>query len=311
MVKQTAISDSQVAQVRSFNRFYTRQIGLLNEGLLKSEFTLTEARILYELAHREGLTATDLRRELDLDAGYLSRILKAFEKKGRLTRSPSNRDARQSVLALTPVGRAKFNTLNKASHDEIAAMLDRFPADRRGKLVRAMGTLQHMMGSDGEPLEPYSLRTHRPGDMGLIVHRQSILYHEEYGWDETFEALAAEIAAAFINNFDAERERCWIAERAGEIAGSVFIVRESNEIAKLRLLYVEASARGLGIGSRLVDEAIRFSRAAGYKTLIFWTNDVLVSARRIYEAAGFTLVSEEPHHSFGKDLVGQNWSLEL
>jgi DNA-binding MarR family transcriptional regulator/GNAT superfamily N-acetyltransferase len=311
MVIQTAISDSQVAQVRSFNRFYTRQIGLLDEGLLKSEFTLTEARILYELAHRDGLTATDLRRELDLDAGYLSRILKAFEIKGLLTRSPSDRDARQSVLALTPDGRAKFDTLNQASHDEIAAMLNRFPENRRDKLVSAMSTLQHMMGGGGEPQEPYSLRTHRPGDMGLIVHRQSLLYNEEYGWDETFEALAAEIAAAFINNFDAERERCWIAERAGEIAGSVFIVRESDEIAKLRLLYVEASARGLGIGSRLVDEAIRFSRAAGYKTLIFWTNDVLVSARRIYEAAGFRLVGEDRHHSFGKDLVGQNWSLEL
>jgi DNA-binding MarR family transcriptional regulator/GNAT superfamily N-acetyltransferase len=311
MARPIAVSDDQVALVRDFNRLYTRHIGLLNEGLLKSPFTLTEARVLYELAHRDGLTATDLRRELDLDAGYLSRILKAFEKRGLLTRAPSARDARQAVLSLTPEGRSRFETLNRASHEEIAAMLEHFTPRERRTIVDAMSTLRQLLGAPSPAQEPYSLRPHRPGDMGWIVHRQAVLYHDEYGWDGTFEALVAEIAAAFITNFDAGRECCWIAERAGGIVGSVFVVRESDGTAKLRLLYVEPSARGLGIGARLVDEAIKFARARGYATLTFWTNDILVSARRIYEAAGFSLVSEEPHHSFGQDLVGQYWSLKL
>lgn len=310
MSGQLSVPEDQIALVRRFNRTYTKQLGLLQEGLLKSDFTLTEARVLYELANRENLTATDLRRDLDLDAGYLSRILKAFETRGFVNREPSGRDARQSILALTDEGRAAFEPLNRASHDDIAALLARFGPRERDRFTGAMEALDRLLG-DGASAPAVSLRPHRPGDMGWIVHRQALLYHEEYGWDETFEALVAEIAAAFINTFDAARERCWIAELDGRIAGSVFIVRDSDTVAKLRMLYVEAWARGHGIGSRLVDEAIAFARAAGYATLTFWTNDVLVSARRIYQAAGFELVSEEPHHSFGKNLVGQYWRMEL
>jgi DNA-binding MarR family transcriptional regulator/GNAT superfamily N-acetyltransferase len=311
MTEQSEASEEEIVLLRSFNRTYTRQIGLLNEGLLKSLFTLTEARILYDLACRDALTATDLRRELGLDAGYLSRILNAFAKNGLVARSPSPGDARQSLLELTAAGRAAYEPLNRASHDEIAGMLNGFTPHQRRRLVAAMASLREILGDAPQDEEPYILRPHRPGDMGWIVRRQAVLYAEEYGWDESFEALIAEIAAAFLDNFDAAGERCWIAERNGEIVGSVFVVRQTDDIAKLRLLYVEASARGLGIGSRLVGEAIRFSRDAVYRMLKFWTNDILVSARRIYEAAGFRLVSEEPHHSFGKDLVGQTWEMKL
>jgi DNA-binding MarR family transcriptional regulator/N-acetylglutamate synthase-like GNAT family acetyltransferase len=303
--------EEQVAAVRAFSRFYTRQIGLLEEHLYDSEFSLTEVRVIYELAQRDGLTASDLGRDLGLDAGYLSRLLKRFEARGLVIRTPSEHDARQSVLALTPEGRAAFAPLDQASHDEIAAMLDRLPADERESLVAAMRRVQRLLGGAPEPEPPYRLRGPRPGDIGWVVHRQGLLYATEYGWDQTFEALVAEIAAAFVKNFDPARENAWIAEREGEIVGSVFLVRQSDEIAKLRLLYVEASARGLGLGRRLVDECIRFARDRGYRTLTLWTNDVLVSARRIYEAAGFRLVEEERHHSFGKDLVGQNWVLDL
>lgn len=305
------MDDRQVTAVRSFNRFYTRQIGLLEEGLLKSEYSLTEARVLYELAQREGLTASELGRDLGLDAGYLSRLLKKFDARGLVRRTPSREDARQSVLALTAAGRKAFAPLNKASHDEIAAMLDPLSRQERGELVRAMHTIQKLLGGKPEPDVGFILRPHRPGDIGWIAHRQGILYHEEYGWDGTFEALVAEIAAAFVRNFDPLREHCWIAERHGGIVGSVFLVRQSDEVAKLRLLYVEPSARGLGIGARLVDECIRFARAKGYRTLTLWTNDVLVAARRIYEKAGFGLLGEERHHSFGRDLVGQTWDLAL
>lgn len=305
------MNDAQVAAIRSFNRFYTRQIGLLEEGLLRSEYSLTEARVLYELAQRDGLTASELGRDLGLDAGYLSRLLKKFDTLGLVTRTPSQEDARQSVLALTAAGQDAFAPLNKASHDEIAAMLRPLSAREKEELVRAMHTIQNLLGRKPEPEVDITLRPHRPGDIGWVAHRQGILYHEEYGWDGTFEVLAAEIAAAFVRNFDHRWERCWIAERRGEIVGSVFVVRQSDEVAKLRLLYVEPSARGLGIGARLVDECVRFARAKGYRTLTLWTNDVLVAARRIYEKAGFQLVSEERHHSFGKDLVGQTWDLAL
>jgi len=304
-------AEDQIAAVRAFSRFYTRQIGLLEEGLYDSEFSLTEVRVLYELAQRDALTASDLSRELGLDAGYLSRLLKRFEARGLVTRSPSATDARQSVLALTAAGRAAFAPLDKASHDEIAALLDRLPAEDREGLVGAMRKIQRLLGGAPEPEAPYRLRSLRPGDIGWVTHRQALLYATEYGWDQTFEALVAEIAAGFVKTFDPARENCWIAERDGEIVGSVFLVRQSDEVAKLRLLYVEASARGLGVGRRLVEECIRFARDRGYGTLTLWTNDILVSARRIYETAGFRLVEEERHHSFGKDLVGQNWTLDL
>ncbi len=311
MINVYANLASQVAAIRDFNRFYTQQIGLLEEGLLESEFSLTEARVLYELAHHDGLTATDVGRDLGLDAGYLSRLLKKFEARGFLTRSPSSEDARQANLTLTSAGREAFEPLNKASYDEIAALLTPMSCKRRGKLIAAMTSIQRQLGNTPQAKAPFILRSLKSGDIGWIVYRQGVLYQQEYGWDETFEALVAEIMAAFVKTNDPKCERCWIAERAGEVVGSVIVVRESDDVAKLRLLYVEPSARGLGIGQQLVDECIRFARAKGYKTLTLWTNDVLVSARRIYQAAGFKLVAEEIHYSFGKKLTGQNWDLEL
>ena len=301
----------RIDAVRAFNRFYTRQIGLLDEGLLKSAFSLTEARVLYELAHRDGLTATDLGRDLGLDAGYVSRLLKKFERDDLISRSTLVSDARQSSIALTPAGRNAFAPLNKGSHDQVAALLDRLPASEQDRLVKSMRTVQALLDESAEPKIPYLLRPLQIGDIGWITGRQGLLYAQDYGWDETYEALVAEILAAFVKSFDPKWERSWIAERDGEVVGSVFVVRKSPEVAKLRLLYVEPSARGLGIGKRLVDECIAFARAKGYKTLTLWTNDILGSARRIYQAAGFKLIEEEPHHSFGKDLVGQTWDLEL
>ncbi len=298
----------QVAQIRRFSRFYTRQIGLLNEGLLDSGFTLSEVRILYELAYHDGLRATDLTRTLDIDTGYLSRILKKFEARGLISRTPCEHDARQNILELTEHGRRAFEPLDRASQQQVTAMLARLSAEERARLSAAMSTVQELLRDAGPP---YALRSLQSGDVGWIVHRQGVLYSEEYGWDPTFEALVAEIAGRFVQSFDPSRERCWIAERKGETVGSVFLVRDSDEIAKLRLLYVEPAARGLGIGRRLVEECIGFARSKGYRTVTLWTNDVLVSARRIYEAAGFKLVKQEPHHSFGKDLVGQYWELAL
>jgi DNA-binding MarR family transcriptional regulator/GNAT superfamily N-acetyltransferase len=304
-------TDEQIEKVRSFNRFYTRHIGLLTEGLLESPFTLTEARVLYELAHRSPVTAADLSRELGLDAGYLSRLVKRFDTQGLIRRSPSSRDKRQFLLSLADKGLAAFAPLNQASANQVAAMLSGLSVSERERLVQAMTTVERLVGGDLGTDLPYILRSHRPGDIGWIAHRQGLLYAQEYGWDQTFEALVAEIAAAFVRNFDPQWERCWIAERAGEVVGSVFLVRHSGEVAKLRLLYVEPSARGLGLGRRLVDECVGFARAKGYKRLTLWTNDVLVAARSIYQATGFRLVKEEAHHSFGKDLVGQTWDLDL
>ncbi len=297
--------------IRRFNRFYTRRLGLLDRGLLNSEFSLTEARILYELAHHDQLTATELRSLLDLDAGYLSRILKRFVSGGLVSREISGADARQWLLTLTDSGRAAFEPLNRGAREQVAAMLAELTEPEIRKLVDAVGTVEALLGDDASASTPYVLRSLRVGDIGWVAHRQGLLYAQEYGWDGTFEALVAEIAAGFVKNFDPEWERCWIAERGGVIVGSVFLLRQADRVAKLRLLYVEPSARGFGIGSRLVDECIRFAREKGYATLTLWTNDVLVSARRIYETAGFKLVAEDRHHSFGKDLVGQNWELSL
>jgi DNA-binding MarR family transcriptional regulator/GNAT superfamily N-acetyltransferase len=297
--------------VRSFTRFYTSRLGVLREGLLDSGFSLTEARVLYELANRKHPTAKDLARDLELDTGYLSRILKRFEEHGLLERARSESDARRAYLALTAAGRAAFAPLNERSREQVADLLSRLSEADRRRLVEAMGTVQRLLAPEPTDRAPYILRPHRPGDMGWIVHRHGALYGQEYGWDETFEALVAEIAATFIKDFDAKRERCWIAEKDGEIVGSVLLVKQSDEVAKLRLLYVEPKARGLGIGKRFVEECIRFARAAGYRRLTLWTNDVLHAARAIYSAAGFRLVKAEPHRSFGQDLVGENWEMEL
>ena len=305
-------SESQrIEAMRAFNRFYTRQIGLLDEALLKSSFSLTEARVLYELANREGMVASDLVRDLALDPGYLSRLLKKFEERGLVERAAMEADSRRSEITLTLAGRQAFAPLNEGSNDQVQALLDRLPRNDQDRLVKAMQVVRRLLGDGAEPRVPYLLRPLQVGDVGWIAHRQGLIYAQDYGWDETYEVLVAEILVAFVRNFDPKWERSWIAEREGEVVGSVFVVRKSPEVAKLRLLYVEPSARGLGIGRRLVDECIAFARAKGYETQTLWTNDILGSARRIYQAAGFTLAEEEHHHSFGKDLVGQTWNLDL
>ncbi len=303
--------DERIAAVRRFNRFYTQQIGVLQESYLESPFSLAEVRVLYELAHRERLTASELARELGLDAGYLSRILRGFARRGLIDRRPSEEDGRRSLLWLTERGREVFAPLHARSHDEIGAMLSSLPGTEQGRLVEAMGTIEGLLGARPEPKVPYLLRPHRPGDMGWVVHRHGVLYAQEYGWDEQFEALVAGIVAKFIENYDPRRERCWIGEMDGEIVGSVFLVKQSDTGAKLRLLLVEPKARGLGIGARLVEECVLFARSAGYRKITLWTNSVLLTARNIYQKAGFQLVEEEPHHSFGHDLVGETWELEL
>ncbi|PMS14338.1 MarR family transcriptional regulator [Trinickia dabaoshanensis] len=304
----TSTLEDRALAVRSFNRFYTRQIGVLHEHLLDSEFSLTQVRILYELAHRKELTTSDLCRELGLNAGYLSRVISGFEKKGLVTRTRSATDARIARLELTEKGRATFEPLNDASQREVVAMLERMPESAQHQLVESMGQIQTLLG-DPEP--GYILRDPQPGDMGWIVHRQAILYAQEFGWNSEYEALVAEIVAKFVREFDPKSERCWIAEKDGKAVGSVFVVRQDDVTAKLRLLAVDASARGLGIGRRLVDECLRFARLAGYKRMELWTNSVLTDARKIYEKAGFQLIEEEPHRSFGKDLVGQIWARDL
>jgi DNA-binding MarR family transcriptional regulator/N-acetylglutamate synthase-like GNAT family acetyltransferase len=304
--------DERVGAVRRFSRFYTRKIGVLREGLLGSPLSLTEGRVLYELAQRKPVTASDIAGELALDAGYLSRILGSFDKQGLIEKRTSDRDGRQVILTLTDRGREMFAAINARSHDEIAAMLGHLSGPEQAQLVAPLATVERLLGDRRKPGEAcYMLRPHQSGDMGWIIHRHGVLYAEEYGLDERFEAMVARIAATFIENFDARRERCWIAERDCEVVGSVLLVKDSEKTAQLRLLYVEPKARALGIGSRLVSECIGFARRAGYHKITLWTNDVLVSARRIYQAAGFRLVQEEPHHSFGQDLVGQYWELAL
>ena len=299
-----------VEAVRRFNRFYTRQIGVLEEGLLKSPFSLAESRVLYELAHRDRPTAAELGRDLGLDPGYLSRVLRGFEQGGLLDRRPSASDGRQNLLALTVAGREAFCRLDLATRDQIGAMLGALPAGASRRLLQAMRTIEVLLG-DHQPKAPYLLRPHQPGDLGWIVHRHGALYAQEYGFDARFEALVAEIVAQFVRQYDPRRERCWIAERDGAPVGSVLLVRHTDEVAKLRLLLVEPEARGLGIGARLVEECERFARSVGYCRITLWTNSVLHAARRIYENAGYRLVHEEAHHSFGQDLVGETWELAL
>lgn len=306
-----AALEQAIAQVRAFNRFYTQKIGVLNEGLLASAFTLTQVRVLWELAHRADLTAGELARALGLDPGYLSRVLADFERRGLLARTASRTDRRSSHLALTKKGARAFAPLDRRSHDQVAALLGTLTPDEQRRLLAALGAVQALLGAPAERSAPFVLRAHRAGDIGWVVSRHGALYHEEYGWDLTFEALVAEIAAAFLRHFDPQREHCWIAERDGVPLGSVFCVAQSKRVAKLRLLLVEPAARGLGLGNALVAECIRFARAAGYRTLTLWTNDILVAARHIYERHGFRLVREEKHHSFGRDLVGQYWELPL
>lgn len=302
--------DARVQAVRHFNRFYTRHIGVLHEHLLKSDYSLTEVRVLYELAHREAPTASELMKDLGLDRGYLSRLLAAFEKRGLIGRETSAQDARQSHIHLTRKGQAAFAPLDQASSREVNAMLQKLPEAEQVALVDALHRVESLL--DGKPAVPCALRQHRPGDMGWVVLRHGELYWREYAWDERFEALVADIVARFVKDCDTKRERCWIAEREGERLGCVFLVKGAEEgEARLRLLLVEPSARGLGLGKRLVEECIAFARAAGYHKIGLWTNSVLDAARHIYRQQGFKMIREEKHHSFGHDLVGETWELVL
>ncbi len=302
-------ADPQVSAIRAFNRFYTRKIGVV-DGMASSPFSLAEARVLYELAHREQLTATDIRKELGLDAGYMSRILRDFERRKLVKREQSRTDERQRILSLTGKGRRAFGPLDARSNRDVSAMLERLSSSERRQLVGAVQTVRRLLDDKVES-SAYLLRQHQPGDMGWIVYRQAILYAEEYGWDGTYEALAAEIVARFIKNYDPKRERCWIAEKDGERVGAVFAAKVSDEVAQLRLLHVEPSARGLGIGKRLVEECVRFARQAGYHKMTLWTQSILYAARHVYKQLGFQVVHEEQHHSFGKDLTAETWELDL
>ena len=301
----------QVAAVRGFNRFYTRQIGLLDRGFLESPFSLTEVRVLYELSARRRLTATDLGRELGLDAGYLSRLLQGFRARKLIKTAPSPTDGRQSILQLSAHGRRVFSGLQRRQVDSVRRMLRGLADHERRNLVAAMRTIEAALGEPAADETAFILRPPRAGELGWVIYRQGFLYNQEYGWDETFEALVAGIVADFVRTFDPRRERCWIAERDGEVVGSIFCVKKTASVARLRMLYVEPAARGLGIGKRLVEQCVRFARRAGYRRMTLWTNDVLHAARAIYVQAGFRLVHEESHHSYGHDLVAQTWEMDL
>ena len=300
-----------VDAIRCFNRFYTRQIGVLQQGLYQSRYSLTEVRVLYELANRQRPTASELCKDLGLDPGYLSRMLRSFEKQRLLSRESSTSDARQQHLSLTAHGRKVFAPLNQRSADDVARMLDPLSPTQQIRLVESARNIEALLDRKPAPAA-YTIRSHRPGDMGWVTHRHGVLYWQEYGYDERFEALVAGIVSDFIKNFDPKRERCWIAERDGEIAGSVFLCKKSKTVAKLRLLLVEPSARGLGIGKRLVAECVSFARKAGYKKMILWTQSELLAARGIYQLAGFHLAGTERHKSWGrKELVSEVWEMKL
>ena len=308
-VRRPAIEDP-VAAVRAFNRLYTNVIGVLRGGYLNTPYSLTEARLLFELGQRDRTEVTVLRRGLDIDAGYLSRILSRFEGDQLITREKSDTDARRQVIALTAAGRALQQSLDARAAEEIGALLARLGEEAQQRLVASMRDITQVL-TDTPPPRAYLLRAPRPGDLGWVIQRQAAGYAAEYGWDETYEALVARIIADYVDSHDPAREAAWIAEADGQRVGSILCVRKSDTVAQLRLLYVDPAARGLGIGAKLVEECLRFARAAGYTEMTLWTNSVLAEARRIYQRTGFTLIGEETHHSFGAELVGQNWSRPL
>lgn len=305
-------STAHVKAVRRFNRFYTQRIGVL-DPYLGSEFSLTEVRVLYELAHRDQPTATELGRDLSLDAGYLSRILRRFESKGWLARVPSVADARQSLLKLTAAGHAVFAPLQQQSRDEAAALLAALAPGDQQKIVSAMSTVERLLAGPEAPAATRTviLRDPQPGDMGWVVQQHGEIYAREYGWNSEFEALVADIAGKYLKNYQPDWEKCWIAEIDGERVGAVFVVRKSATVAQLRMLILTPAARGLGLGGRLTDECLAFARSKGYKKMVLWTNSLLEAARAIYAKRGFVLTQSEPHHSFGHDLVGETWELRL
>jgi DNA-binding MarR family transcriptional regulator/GNAT superfamily N-acetyltransferase len=304
-------SDSQISAVRAFNRFYTRKLGVLDQQLLKSPFSLSEARVLYEIANRQDPTAKEIGIELGLDPGYLSRIIQNFDDRGLITRKPLPSDRRQHQLSLTAKGRQAFDKLNRSSQNDVAALLAALPDGGRERLIGAMGVIESLLGASSHSVPPAILRGPRAGDMGWVVQSHGSLYAREYGFDSSFESLVAEIAAKFLASFDASRERCWIAELDGVPVGSVFLVRHSDDVAKLRLLLVDPAGRGHGLGQRLVAECVAFARQCGYRKITLWTQSILVAARKIYQDTGFVLVGTEPHRSFGQSLIGETWELEL
>jgi len=304
----------RIAAVRRFNRFYTRQIGVLRKDYLGSPYTLGEMRVLYELSHGETRTASEIGRALDLDAGYLSRVLRNFEKRGLISRKTSRADARQSHIALTMRGAKVFAPFERRSQDFVAKMLGKLQPDEQARLVGAMQTIETLLGEppgDTAAKKTYTLRPPRHGDLGWMVTRHAELYAREYGWTDPFEGLCAQIVADFVNNYDARRERCWIAEMNGENVGCVMLTKDSDDVGRIRLLLVDPKARGLGLGHRLVDECVRFAREAGYRKVTLWTHSVLLAARHIYEKAGFTLTASEKRHTWGKDVVAEYWDLVL
>jgi len=304
-------SEQEVAAVRAFNRFYTRKLGVLDQHFMKSPFSLSEGRVLYELAHRDDLAAKEIGIELGLDPGYLSRLIQNFDETGLISRKPLPSDRRQYRLSLTAKGRQAFARLDRSSDDQVAAMLAALANGDRQRLVEAMAVIEHLLGASDVSPPRAILRDPRPGDMGWVVQSHGALYAGEYGFDASFEALVAEISAKFLTSFDASRERCWIADIHGAPVGSVFLVKHSDDVAKLRLLLVDPAGRGQGLGQRLVGECIAFARACGYRKITLWTQSILLAARKIYQDAGFALVATEPHRSFGQDLIGETWEREL
>ena len=306
------VLDDPVLAIRRFNRLYTRQIGVLQEHLLESQFSLTEVRVLYEIAHRENASAKDLRRDLGLDRGYVSRMLQNFAKHGWITTTPASDDRRRQLVSLTAKGHRVFDPLERRSSDEVAVMLARLTPVQQKTMLAGIRNIESVLTPEKSSTTAFSVRQHRPGDMGWVVQRHGELYWQEYHYDDRFEALVAEIVAEFIQHLDARRERCWIAEKDGERVGSVFLVKKSASVAKLRLLLVEPSARGLGIGKRLVNECVQFAREAGYKKVLLWTQSELSAARRIYKAAGFELIEEKCHSSWSRDnLTSETWELKF
>jgi DNA-binding MarR family transcriptional regulator/GNAT superfamily N-acetyltransferase len=319
MPRMETLPDSRTAAIRRFNRFYTRRIGVLHEKLADTRFSLTESRLLWELAHRGRTTAAELARDLDLDPGYLSRLLRALKEQKLIRSERSASDARHLHLSLSAAGRRAFAPLDRQSEADVAALLAALPEGEQQSLLRAMAEIELLLGERQRAAVPWLLRAPQPGDIGWVVERHGRLYADEYGWDTRFEALVARIAADFVDRFDAGREACWIAERDGVNVGCVFLVQARDDAsgavvdgsAQLRMLLVEPAARGLGIGARLVDECERFARAKGYRRIVLWTNSVLLAARAIYAKAGYRLVASEAHESFGHSLVGETWELAL
>jgi DNA-binding MarR family transcriptional regulator/GNAT superfamily N-acetyltransferase len=310
-----ARNNVRIAAIRRFNRFYTRRIGVLRKSFLDSPYSLAEARVLYEIANGRSTTASDVGRKLDLDAGYLSRTLRNFEKRGLIVRKPSAHDARLSHLKLSPSGRRAFAPLERRSQRDTGAMLEKLAPAERARLIEAMHTIETLLAGENPAKSQaetrYTLRAPIPGDFGWVVKRHAELYAQEYQWKEPFEGLCAQIVADYVNNNDSKRERCWIAEMDGENVGCIFLAKESTRVARIRLLLVDPKARGLGLGDRLVDECIRFARRAGYKKVTLWTHSVLTAARHIYQKVGFKLMRTERHKSWGRLVVSEYWDLEL